>query len=129
MIEQKISFFTEDQISSADDSEESSLSSLTNSVEGLFAKISTGMGTIVQSTIEKDLKESFYNVDIGYGNKNFIFKKMQPENCTINLTNEEYDDEGYPIFGEITMSFKSYHPPVAEGISSNKIIFGYNPST
>ncbi len=99
------------------------LSAASDALDDLFKKLSTGLGSIVVETIENKVVP--YTVDIGYASGKFTLRRMQPLKCNIEFTNKEYDSNGYPIEGQIIMSFSSFQPATVAGIQENRINFGF----
>ena len=98
------------------------VSAVDGAVASAFAGLSTGLGRVLVTTIGKE--ENHY-VDISYASDKFIFRKMQPLNCSIKFSNKEYDDRGFPAYGEIKMDFKSFQPATLMGIQGGNIDFGF----
>ncbi len=99
-------------------------SRLSSTLGHIFASLSTGLGKVVVTSIETKPGVP-YNIDIGYASGKFMLKRMQPTTCDISFTNKEYDANGFPVQGKITMNFQSYQPATVEGIIENKINFGF----
>ena len=94
---------------------------------GIFERISTKVGTAMVYAVETT---SSRNVDIELGKGNIVLKKMQPVNCNISFSNKEFDENGYPAYGKISMQFQSYQPATLDGVRSgaSAINFGFEIS-
>ncbi len=100
-----------------------------NSVGGIqgVAQFTEAISTLAGKLMVNTINASSPNlVNIRFASGKAVFKHMQPISCNVTFTNKDYDENGYPAYGDISMEFRSFHPAVTKGITSSGITMGFS---
>lgn len=76
-------------------------------IDALVSGMSEGLNSVIMDTLKKG---SNYRYTITTGRNLFSYENMWPVGCTIDTSNTQFDDKGFPAFGKIQVEFSSAQP-------------------